>query len=66
MVGELIIGPNISESLGLRSLQGHAADALPDLEKAVSLQPKSKEAHQFLADAYLQLGQEEKAAASRS
>jgi arylsulfatase A-like enzyme/Tfp pilus assembly protein PilF len=48
------------------SLQGHAADALPDLEKAVSLQPKSKEAHQFLADAYLQLGQEEKAAAQRT
>jgi len=48
------------------SLQGHAADALPDLEKAVSLQPKSKEAHQFLADAYLQLGQDEKAAAQRA
>ena len=48
------------------SLQGHAADALPDLEKAVSLQPKSKEAHQFLADAYAQLGQEEKAAAQRT
>jgi arylsulfatase A-like enzyme/Tfp pilus assembly protein PilF len=48
------------------SLQGHAADALPDLQKAASLQPKSKEAHQFLADAYLQLGQDEKAAAQRA
>jgi Tfp pilus assembly protein PilF len=36
------------------------------LEKAVSLEPKSKEAHQFLADAYQQLGQDEKAAGQRA
>lgn len=48
------------------SLQSHAAEALPNLEKAVSLQPKSKEAHLFLADAYQQLGQDERAAAQRA
>jgi Tfp pilus assembly protein PilF len=48
------------------SLQDHSAEAVPDLEKAVSLQPKSKEAHQFLADAYVHLGQNEKAAAQRA
>lgn len=48
------------------SLQNHAADGLADLEKAVSLEPKSKEAHQFLADAYQQLGQNEKAAEQRA
>jgi arylsulfatase A-like enzyme/Tfp pilus assembly protein PilF len=44
------------------SLQGDAAGALPNLEKAARLEPKSVEAHQFLAEAYSQLGQEVNAA----
>ena len=38
------------------SLQGDAAAALPNLQKAVEVQPGSREAHLFLADAYEQLG----------
>jgi tetratricopeptide (TPR) repeat protein len=38
------------------SLQGKAAEALPNLKKAVKVQPNSREAHKFLADAYEQLG----------
>ena len=37
-------------------LQGHCEEALPYLEKAVSVQPESKEAHSFLAEEYAQLG----------
>jgi choline-sulfatase len=48
------------------ALQGDAAAALPNLEKAVSLDPKSIEAHQFLADAYSQLGQDANAARERA
>lgn len=40
----------------LLSLQGHALEALPNLKKAVEVQPDSREAHAFLADAYSQLG----------
>jgi arylsulfatase A-like enzyme/Flp pilus assembly protein TadD len=43
------------------SLQHHAADALPNLERAARLEPNSVEAHQFLAEAYSQLGREAEA-----
>jgi arylsulfatase A-like enzyme/Tfp pilus assembly protein PilF len=38
------------------SLEGDAAGALPNLLKAVEVQPQSREAHLFLAEAYAQLG----------
>ncbi len=38
------------------SLQGNPVDALPNLKKAAQVQPDSREAHAFLADAYSQLG----------
>jgi arylsulfatase A-like enzyme/Tfp pilus assembly protein PilF len=44
------------------SLQGDAAGALPNLEKAATVEPRSVEAHQFLSEAYAKLGQEENAA----
>jgi tetratricopeptide (TPR) repeat protein len=44
------------------SLEGDAAGALPNLEKATHVEPKSAEAHQFLAEAYAKLGQQENAA----
>ena len=40
------------------SLQGHALEALPNLQKAAEVQPDSREAHAFLADAYAQLGRQ--------
>lgn len=40
------------------SLQNDPEDALPNLEKAVKVQPASVEAHLFLADAYAQLGRQ--------
>ncbi len=43
------------------SLQHKSAEALPNLQKAVELQPDSREAHLFLADAYDQLGESAKA-----
>ena len=50
------------------SLQGNPSGALPNLEKATQVQPDSREAHVFLAEAYAQLGrvldaQRERAAA---
>ncbi len=48
------------------SLQHHAAEALPNLQKAVEVQPDSREAHLFLADAYEQLGESIKAAEERA
>ena len=50
------------------SLQGNPSGALPNLEKATQVQPDSREAHLFLAEAYAQLGrtldaQRERAAA---
>jgi len=47
------------------SLQHKAAEALPNLQKAVEVQPESREAHLFLADAYEQLGESVKAAEER-
>jgi arylsulfatase A-like enzyme len=38
-------------------LLGKPAEALPNLQKAAAVEPNSKEAHSFLADAYGQLGQ---------
>jgi arylsulfatase A-like enzyme/Flp pilus assembly protein TadD len=40
------------------SLQNNAGQALPNLERAVKMQPTSVEAHLFLADAYAQLGRQ--------
>jgi arylsulfatase A-like enzyme/Flp pilus assembly protein TadD len=47
-------------------LNGTFAEALPYLEKAAQVEPKSVEAHQFLAEAYASLGQEENAARERA
>jgi arylsulfatase A-like enzyme/Flp pilus assembly protein TadD len=38
------------------SLQGNSLEAVANLEKAVEVQPDSREAHLFLADAYEQVG----------
>jgi arylsulfatase A-like enzyme/Tfp pilus assembly protein PilF len=48
------------------SLEGDAGGALPNLEKAARAEPKSAEAHQFLAEAYAKLGQMENAARERA
>ena len=40
------------------SLQQNPVAALPNLEKARNVQPESREAHLFLADAYEQLGRQ--------
>ena len=47
-------------------LNGTIAEALPYLEKAAQVEPKSFEAHQFLAEAYASLGQEDNAARERA
>jgi choline-sulfatase len=39
------------------TLQGKPAEGLPNLKKAVKLEPKSPDAHMFLADAYGRMGQ---------
>jgi arylsulfatase A-like enzyme/Flp pilus assembly protein TadD len=38
------------------TLEGEAQEGLPNLKTAVTVEPESKEAHMFLADAYTQLG----------
>ena len=48
------------------SLQHKAAEALPNLKKAAEVQPDSREAHLFLADAYEQLGESSKATEERA
>jgi len=48
------------------SLQGKPAEALPNLKKATEVQPDSREAHKFLADAYEQLGDSTSAAQERA
>jgi arylsulfatase A-like enzyme/Tfp pilus assembly protein PilF len=48
------------------SLQGNPAAAVINLEKAVQVQPGSREAHSFLADAYAQLGRVMDAARERN
>jgi len=57
--GNLLLGRIVS-------LQGDPASALPNLEKAVKIQPASGEAHSFLADAYAQLGRDADAARERT
>lgn len=44
------------------SLQGDQLGALPNLEKAVQVEPTSVEAHQFLSEAYSKLGRADDAA----
>jgi arylsulfatase A-like enzyme/Flp pilus assembly protein TadD len=46
--------------------EGDAAGALPKLSRAVNVDPKSAEAHAFLADAYEQLGQAQNASRERA
>src|SRR5262249_36945839 len=48
------------------SLQGNALGALGNLQKAALVQPDSREAHLFLADAYQQLGRSGDAQAERA
>jgi len=48
------------------TLQGNASDALPNLRVATAVEPQSKEAHLFLADAYTQLGMQEDADRERA
>jgi len=48
------------------ALSGNPTAAVPVLMKAVELQPKSPEPHRFLADAYVQLGQQEDASRERA
>jgi choline-sulfatase len=47
------------------SLQGHSLEALPNLQEATQVEPRSVEAHLFLADAYAQAGQQDDAARER-
>ena len=72
--GALQINPNHYRAnlfLGrLLGMENHPTDALPFLQKAVSLQPQSPDAHKFLANVYIELGQlqsarEEQAKADR-
>ena len=53
-------GSNVNLGLFLVK-QGNANEALPYLEKAVSLKPKRPRPHQALADAYSQLGRDDDA-----
>jgi len=46
--------------------EGDAAGALPKLSRASKVDPKSAEAHAFLADAYQQLGQAQNASRERA
>jgi arylsulfatase A-like enzyme/Tfp pilus assembly protein PilF len=48
------------------SLEGDPAGALPNLEKAAEVEPNSREAHLFLAEAYTQLGRPLDAARERA
>jgi choline-sulfatase len=41
-----------------QALSGNPTAAIPNLQRAAALQPKSPEPHGFLADAYLELGQQ--------
>src|ERR1700686_3101523 len=52
----------------LLSLLGKPSEALPNLQKAAAVEPDSREAHLFLADAYGQLGRsaEEKVERARA
>jgi len=45
----------------LLGMQNRAAEALAFVQKAVSLQPQSPDAHKFLANVYVELGRTEDA-----
>jgi choline-sulfatase len=45
----------------LLGIQNKPSEALPFLQKAVSLQPQSPDAHKFLANVYIELGQQQNA-----
>jgi predicted Zn-dependent protease len=47
-------------------LQQKAADGIPLLQKAAALRPNAIDPHRLLADAYTQLGQDDKAGVERS
>jgi predicted Zn-dependent protease len=47
-------------------LQGNAADALANLQKAAEVEPDSREAHLFLADALARLGRDSEAQQERA
>jgi len=47
-------------------LQQRAADAIPLLQRAAALHPDAIDPHRLLADAYTQLGEDEKAGAERT
>ena len=42
-------------------MQDRPAEALPYLQRAVKLQPKSPDAHKFLGNVYTEMGQAENA-----
>ena len=48
------------------TLQHRAADALPYLQQAESTEPNNFEPHAFLADAFEELGEAQKAATERT
>ena len=48
------------------SLQGQSAGPLPNLQKAAQVEPRSVEAHLFLADAYEQVGRQDEASRERA
>jgi choline-sulfatase len=50
----------------LLGMQNRPAEALPFLQKAVELQPRSPDGHKFLANIYLELGQEDSARREQS
>jgi arylsulfatase A-like enzyme len=50
----------------LLSLLGKPSDALPNLQKAALVEPNSREAHLFLAEAYAQLGRVDDERAERA
>ena len=60
---------NFSASLPLGRmyiLQQKAADGIPLLQKAATLRPDAIDPHRLLADAYTQLGQDDKAGTERT
>jgi Tfp pilus assembly protein PilF len=50
----------------LLGMENHPAEALPFLQKAVELQPRSPDGHKFLANIYIELGQEDNARREQS
>lgn len=50
----------------LLGMENRPAEALPFLQKAVELQPRSPDGHKFLANIYIELGQEDNARREQS